>query len=107
MGEEAELPDVEKMGLEDGYEYQALRGHGLTGFWESFASHVKASVDWCELNYDLSMYICEFFNTISSFSMVRLVEFSSNNYALGPKVANEDFVFLRLVTLRVWYVCSL
>ena len=58
------------MGLEDGYIYQALRGHGQTGFWESFASHVKASIDWCELNYDMSMYICEFWNTISSFSMV-------------------------------------
>ena len=42
------------MGLEDGYEYQLLRGHGETGFWESLAFHAKASVDWCELNYDVS-----------------------------------------------------
>ena len=29
-----------------------------------------ASVDWCETNYRFSPYVCELFNTVSSFAMV-------------------------------------
>ena len=47
---------------------RTLLRHGDTvgqGFW----GEVTASVDWCEINYQVSHYICEFFNTFSSISM--------------------------------------
>jgi dihydroceramidase len=36
------------------------------GFWGSPTS----SVDWCEANYRYSPYVCELFNTLSSFALV-------------------------------------
>jgi dihydroceramidase len=36
------------------------------GFWGSPTS----SVDWCELNYEHTPYLCEFFNTLSSLALV-------------------------------------
>lgn len=36
------------------------------GFW----GLPTATVDWCESNYAHSFYVCEFFNTVSSLSMV-------------------------------------
>jgi len=36
------------------------------GFWGAPTS----TVDWCEANYAQSQYICEFFNTVSSLSML-------------------------------------
>ena len=35
------------------------------GYWE-----FTASIDWCEENYTMSFYIAEFWNTISSISMI-------------------------------------
>jgi len=39
---------------------------GLTGFWGSPTS----TVDWCEVNYAMTPFVCEFFNTVSSLAMV-------------------------------------
>jgi dihydroceramidase len=38
----------------------------VPGFWGAPTS----SVDWCEANYEHSPYVCEFFNTLTSFAMV-------------------------------------
>jgi dihydroceramidase len=37
-----------------------------SGFW----GLPSATVDWCERNYAVSAYVCEFFNTVSSLAMV-------------------------------------
>lgn len=39
---------------------------GLSGFWGTPTS----TVDWCELNYAVTPFVCEFFNTVSSLAMV-------------------------------------
>src|SRR5271165_4784436 len=39
---------------------------GLAGFWGTPTS----TVDWCEVNYAVTPYVCEFFNTLSSLAMV-------------------------------------
>ena len=39
---------------------------GLWGFW----GPVTSTVDWCEVNYEHSRYVCEFFNTVSSVAML-------------------------------------
>lgn len=36
------------------------------GFW----GLPSATVDWCEQNYAVSPYVCEFFNTVSSLAMI-------------------------------------
>ena len=36
------------------------------GYWGAITS----SVDWCEINYHVSSYLCEFFNSFSSVAMV-------------------------------------
>ncbi|KAI7822582.1 alkaline phytoceramidase family protein [Gamsiella multidivaricata] len=36
------------------------------GYW----GHPTASVDWCETNYAKSHYVAEYFNSLSSFSMI-------------------------------------
>lgn len=40
--------------------------HDGHGYWGAPSS----TVDWCEVNYEYTDYIAEFFNTISSLSMV-------------------------------------
>lgn len=44
---------------------------GGVGFWGA----ITASVDWCEPNYQLTPYIAEPFNTLSSLAMVGVGEF--------------------------------
>ncbi len=39
---------------------------GLTGFWGTPTS----TVDWCEVNYAVTPFVCEFFNTLSSLAMI-------------------------------------
>lgn len=40
-------------------------------FWDPVTGKIKlASIDWCELNYEVSEYIVEFWNTLSSLSFV-------------------------------------
>ncbi|KAI8912642.1 alkaline phytoceramidase family protein [Gorgonomyces haynaldii] len=36
---------------------------------EPFWGQVTSSVDWCEINYEVTPYVAEFFNTISSLAM--------------------------------------
>ena len=36
------------------------------GYWGAITS----SVNWCEINYHVSSYLCEFFNSFSSVAMV-------------------------------------
>jgi dihydroceramidase len=36
------------------------------GFW----GNPTSSIDWCELNYEHTPYVCEFFNTLSSLALV-------------------------------------
>jgi len=31
-----------------------------TGYWEN----VTATIDWCEINYEITYYIAEFWNTV-------------------------------------------
>lgn len=38
----------------------------VTGYW----GHGSASVDWCESNYTVTMYLAEFSNSLSSFAMI-------------------------------------
>jgi dihydroceramidase len=49
-----------------GYTVRVPIGPAVVGFWGAPTS----SVDWCEANYEHSPYICEFFNTLTSFAMV-------------------------------------
>ena len=39
---------------------------GLIGFWGTPTS----TVDWCEVNYAVTPFVCEFFNTLSSLAMI-------------------------------------
>jgi dihydroceramidase len=36
------------------------------GFW----GNPTSSIDWCEINYEHTPYVCEFFNTLSSLALV-------------------------------------
>ncbi|KAF9110989.1 Alkaline ceramidase 3 [Mortierella sp. AM989] len=47
------------------YTNSTLMGASLSGYW----GHPTAS-DWCESNYSKSYYIAEYFNSLSSFSMI-------------------------------------
>jgi dihydroceramidase len=38
----------------------------VTGYW----GQGNASVDWCESNYTVTMYLAEFANSTSSFAMI-------------------------------------
>ena len=38
------------------------------GFWEPRTS----TIDWCEINYEVTYYIAEFWNTISNLEMIIL-----------------------------------
>jgi len=39
---------------------------GLAGYWGTPTS----TVDWCEVNYAITPFVCEFFNTLSSLAMI-------------------------------------
>jgi dihydroceramidase len=43
-----------------------MLGPPLAGFW----GPPTATVDWCEANYVVTPFVCEFFNTISSAAMI-------------------------------------
>ena len=43
-----------------------LAKENANGYW----GKITSSVDWCEINYQVSSYICEFFNSFSSIAMV-------------------------------------
>ncbi|KAG0232254.1 Alkaline ceramidase 3 [Actinomortierella wolfii] len=47
------------------YSNTTMTDYSAIGFWGS-----PTASDWCERNYDISFYVAEFFNTLSSFSMV-------------------------------------
>ena len=39
-----------------------------SGYWEN----VTATIDWCEINYEVTYYVAEFWNTISNLVMILL-----------------------------------
>jgi dihydroceramidase len=47
-----------------------LKRSDAPGLDEAFWGLPTASVDWCETNYNVTPYIAEFFNTLSSVAMV-------------------------------------
>ena len=49
--------------------------HNTNGYW----SDITSTIDWCETNYQISMYICEFFNTLSSLCILLV---AINSYLL-------------------------
>lgn len=45
----------------------------MEGYWAPVTGHSHlASIDWCEINYQYSPYIVEFWNCLSSFTLVAL-----------------------------------
>ncbi|KAJ9471454.1 putative alkaline ceramidase dcd3B [Diplonema papillatum] len=45
---------------------------GVTGYW----GPVTSTVDWCEDNYRVTMYVAEFFNTLSGLPLVLLAGYA-------------------------------
>lgn len=39
----------------------------MSGFWNNIG--LSATVDWCEANYQVSYYVAEWYNTISSLAI--------------------------------------
>ena len=66
------------------------------GFWGAPTS----SVDWCEANYRYSPYVCELFNTLSSFALVLAGCFGAWLHR-GVLERRFLFAFLALLTVGV------
>ncbi|GBB95484.1 hypothetical protein RclHR1_25470001 [Rhizophagus clarus] len=52
--------------------------NSTVGFWGE-----PSSTDWCEQNYEVTYYIAEFFNTISSLCLVFMGTFGSIMHSDG------------------------
>jgi len=67
---------------------------GFVGFWEP----VTATLDWCENNYEVTQYIAEFWNTISSL-LICVVGMIALTICFQFKLERRFFVLQSLVIL--------
>ena len=78
-------------------EEKRMTGHEMNGFW----GKRDAIQDWCEPNYVITIYIAEFFNTISSLPMIFLGVIGIYYTRNIAKLSNEHRYTLCFIGLSV------
>ena len=75
-----------------------LLSHNTVCINNEFWGEITSTIDWCEINYRISVYICEFFNTLSSLCII-LVAIGS--YVLHRRIMTLSFQISHVLLVTV------